>query len=179
MPPIQMTDWIGVFVDEMKIRCLGGWNYGRWVDRLLMYKWLVGSMDIIMALRINVCMADLVVRWTDFAWMDDWLDRYLCEWMDDKMFGWLKGWRMSLKIVGVWLFGWINGRKIIDNVFRKSWELLPYAIMTLTEFLDKRQIFEPKSWKHFCFIHFFLLKTKKLTRFTVSFEQFETSIINL
>ena len=26
----------------------------------------------------------------DATWMDDWLNRQICEWMDNKMFGWLK-----------------------------------------------------------------------------------------
>ena len=95
MPPIQMTDWIGVFVDELMIRCLGSWNYGPWVDSLLMYKWLDGSMDIIMARRINVCMAGLVVRWTDrlmpLGWMTDWIGSFVDEWMVRCLGGWKDG----------------------------------------------------------------------------------------
>ena len=95
MPPIRMTDWMGAFLDELMISCLGGWKYWRWVHRLLMYKWLDGSMDIIMARRMNVCMADLAVRWTDrlmpLGWMTYWIDSFLNGWIIKFLGGWKDG----------------------------------------------------------------------------------------
>ena len=56
----------------------------------------------------------------------------------------------------------VNRGETIANLFRKSWALLPYAIRTLTEFLDKIQIFEPKSWIYFFVLsNFFFVKNKE------------------
>ena len=69
--------------------------------------------------------------------------------------------------------------KVFDNLLRIKWALLLFAIKTLTEFLDIKQIIEPKSWIFFCFIHFLAENKRKLTLFTVSIDEFETSTINL
>ena len=53
--------------------------------------------------------------------------------------------------------------KNFDNLLRLSWALLLFAIRTLTDFLDIKQIIELKSWIFFCFIHFLAENKKKLT----------------
>ena len=69
--------------------------------------------------------------------------------------------------------------KIFDNLLRISWALLLFAIKTLTEFLDIKQIIDQNLGYFFVSSIFWLKKKRKLILFTVSIEEFETTIINL
>ena len=52
---------------------------------LLLYGWLDGSMDDVMARWMSECIADKKIRWTDrlmpLGWMTDWIDSFVDEWM--------------------------------------------------------------------------------------------------
>ena len=72
-----------------------------------------------------------------------------------------------------------NTGNIFDILLRISWALLIFAIRTLTEFLDIKSNNWTKILDIFCFIHFLAENKRKLTIFTVSIEEIETSIINL